>query len=106
MLNCSRELPWERTEAHLTHFSAKMQYSGYEHSFRTEVIKSALHAYESLIDAERRGYRPLYRPKTWKEREREQERHAKKLNWYKKGNMKSSMLHTKLNTTEVIHRRS
>ena len=91
MLNCSRELPWERTAAHLTHFSARMQYSGYEHSFRTEVIKSALHAYESLIDAERRGDRPLYRPKTWKEREREQERHAKKLNWYKKGNMKSVM---------------
>ena len=48
-------------------------------------------AYESLIDAEWRGDRPLYRPKTWKEREREQERHAKKLNSYKKGNMKSVM---------------
>ena len=33
----------------------------------------------------------MYRPKIWKEREREQERHVKKLNWYKKGNMKSVM---------------
>ena len=51
MLNCSRELPWERTAAHLTHFSARMQYSGYEHSFRTEVIKSTLHMRALLMQS-------------------------------------------------------
>jgi len=68
-----------------------MQYSGYEHQFRLEMIKSALKAYENLREAERQGKRPLYRHKTWNTREREKERKAKKINWYKKGGNKSVM---------------
>ena len=91
VLNCSRDLQWEVVAAHLSEYSARMQYSGYEHKFRLEVIKSALKAYENLIEAERQGKRPLYRHKTWNTREREQERKSKKLNWYKKGGNKSVM---------------
>ena len=79
VLNCSRDLQWEVVAAHLSEYSARMQYSGYEHKFRLEVIKSALKAYENLVEAERQGKRPLYRHKTWNTREREQERKSKKL---------------------------
>ena len=91
MLNCSRDLPWKIFAEHLTHYSARMQYSGYKQSFRVQVIKSAINAYEVLREEERNGKRPLYRPKTWKAIEREQERKIKKLDWYKKGGNKSVM---------------
>ena len=79
ILNCSRELQWEIVAAHLSYYSARMQYSGYGHQFRLEVIQSALKAYENLREDERQGKRPLYRHKTWNTREREKERTAKKL---------------------------
>ena len=77
ILNCSRELQWEIVAAHLSYYSARMQYSGYEHQFRLEVIRSALKAYENLREAERQGKRPLYRHKTWNTREREKSKENK-----------------------------
>ena len=91
ILNCCRELPWEVVTKHLDHFTARMQYSGYDQQFRLEVIDSALKAYEKLCQAESDGERPLYRPKTWKKKEREEARKQKRLNWYKKGGSKSVM---------------
>ena len=55
LLNCSRELPWEIKAKHLSRFTARMQYSGYEKKFRAEVIKSALNAYQKLRRAEVEG---------------------------------------------------
>ena len=52
ILNCSRELQWEIVAAHLSYYSARMQYSGYGHQFRLEEIKSALKAYENLREDE------------------------------------------------------
>ena len=89
MLNCSRELPWDVVTKHLNQFTARMQYSGYDQQFRLQVIDSALKAYEKLCKAESDGERPLYRPKTWKKKEREEARKQKRLNWYKKGGSKS-----------------
>ena len=91
LLNCSRELPWEAKSKHLSRFTARMQFSGYEKKFRAEVIKSALNAYDKLRRAEVEGERPLYRPKTWRTLEREKERREKKNNWYKKGGYESVM---------------
>ena len=91
LLNCSRELPWELKAKHLSKYSARMQFSGYEKKFRAEIIRSALNAYEKLRRAETDGERPLYRPKTWKTLEREKERKEKKNNWYKKGGYDSVM---------------
>ena len=91
LLNCSRELPWEVKSKHLSRFTARMQFSGYEKKFRSEVIKSALNAYEKLRTAEVEGDRPLYRPKTWRATEREKERKEKKKIWYKKGGYQSVM---------------
>ena len=37
-LNCSRELPWETVVAHINHMMLRLQYSGYNQKFRTEVV--------------------------------------------------------------------
>ena len=92
MLNCSRDLPWRMVANHLTEFSARMQFSGYEQRFRAEVIKSAIHAYNTLLAAEQQGERPLYRPRSWNMVEREKQRKAKKLSWYKKGGEEALMI--------------
>ena len=45
LLNCSRELSWETVVAHVNHMMLRLQYSGYDKKFRTEVVRSALSAY-------------------------------------------------------------
>jgi hypothetical protein len=44
MLNCSQDLPWEVVATHLSDYSARMQYLGYDQKFISEVMKSALKA--------------------------------------------------------------
>ena len=59
MMNCSRLLPLQRITEHLSHFSLRMQYSGYTHKFRSEIIDSAYKAYEKikeLADSETRPF--------------------------------------------------
>ena len=85
LLNCSRDIPWSIKAAHLSTFSAKMQFSGYSHGFRFHVVKSAINAYEQLREQERNNVRPLYRAREWNRKEREQQKAKKKRDWYKKG---------------------
>ena len=85
MLNCSRDLPWDVTSGHLSYFSARMQFSGYDHEFRYEVIRSAMSAYDKLRRAETKGERPLYRPRNRIRAEREKKKMEKKTNWYQRG---------------------
>jgi len=40
LLNCSRELPWEASASHVNHMMLRLQYSGYDQKFRTEVVLS------------------------------------------------------------------
>ena len=109
MLNCIRKLPWERTAAHLTHFSERMQYSGYEHSFRTEVIKSALHAFSMpyRCKAERRS--TIVSIKDMKRKRARARTSCEKVKLVQEREYEISHvhpLHARLNTTEVLHRRS
>ena len=85
LLNCSRELPWKTVVGHVNHMMLRLQYSGYDQKFRTEVVKSALAAYNRMIELDASGEQPLYRPRTWKQLERAQERREKRESWYKKG---------------------
>ena len=61
-----------------------MQLSGYNQHFRLEIIKSALHAFNTLKNDEKDGKRPMYRRKTWKRAERRKENQKKKADWYNK----------------------
>ena len=48
LLRCSPKLPWEVTANHLSMFMMRMQYSGYNKTFRAQVLKSGLNAYENI----------------------------------------------------------
>ena len=63
LLNCSRELPWETTVGHVNHMMLRLQYAGYDQKFRTEVVLSALKAYNRMIELDASGEQPLYRPR-------------------------------------------
>ena len=45
LLNCSRDLPWDEKAKHLSEFAKRLQFSGYDKSFRYHTIRSAINAY-------------------------------------------------------------
>ena len=51
MLHCSRRLTWETVKEHLNNYMRKLQFSGYDKTFRYTVAKSAINAYEAIRQA-------------------------------------------------------
>ena len=49
LLNCSRELPWERVVFFLNNFMARVQFSGYGTTFRYQILNSAFVAYDRMV---------------------------------------------------------
>ena len=82
LLNCSRELPWETVVAHVNHMMLRLQYAGYDQKFRTEVVRSALNAYNRLIELDASSETPLYRPRQWRKLDRAREKRRKREIWY------------------------
>ena len=62
----------------------KLQNSGYSEQYRREILLAAKKGFKKQKEADRKGERPLYRPKNYKKLERVEEKKAKKTNWYKK----------------------
>ena len=58
--------------------------SGYNKKFRTEVVDSALKAFQKMIEEDKRGVKPLYRDRFWNSDKRKEAKQNKKRNWYKK----------------------
>ena len=81
--NCSRNLPWTEVRVHVEEYSKRMQFSGYPESFREEVVKSAMDAYERMIDKDQQGEEPMYRMRDWKMVELAEVRRKKKSEWFK-----------------------
>ena len=81
--NCSTLLPWRDICKHVEEYSKRMQFSGYKETFRAQVVRSALHAYDLMLEKDRRGEEPLYRPREWKKVERAKERRVKRSDWFK-----------------------
>ena len=52
LLNCIRELPWERV--------VFFQFSGYDATFRYQILNSAFVAYDRMLKCDIDGSRPLY----------------------------------------------
>ena len=92
ILNCSRELPWERVVFFLNDFMARVQFSGYGASFRYQILNSAFAAYDRMLKSDTDGSRPLHRPRGWNSDERVNEKGAKKVEWYKRGGYESVVL--------------
>ena len=85
LFNCSRELSWETVVAHVNHMILRLQYSGYDQTFRTDVVRPALNAYTRLIELDASDETPLYRRREWRKLDRAREKRRKGENWYKKG---------------------
>ena len=85
LLHCSRLIPWESVCKHLNNFTKKMQYSGYNQAFRYDVTRSAVNAYQTLMENEANHIRPIYRPKDWHKEERMEQKERKRREWYKQG---------------------
>ena len=63
LLNCSRELPWERVVFFLNDFMARVQFSGCGAAFRYQILNSAFVAYDRMLKCDADGSRPLDRSK-------------------------------------------
>ena len=81
LLNCSKELSCKAKRKHLDNFMQLLKNSGYSEAFRLEILKSGLHGFNKIFQADRDGTRPMYRPKGWNETARWLEKKRKKRNW-------------------------
>ena len=66
-----------------------MQYSGYKQPMRYDVAKSAMNAYQTMMNNEANSIRPINRPKTWNKEERNRQKVRKRKEWYKQGGFDS-----------------
>ena len=81
LLNCSKELSCKLKIKHLNKFMQVMKNSGYSESFRAEVLQSGLRGYNKILEADKAGSRPMYRPKDWEVSSRRMDKQKKKRNW-------------------------
>ena len=92
-LNCSRGLPWKNVVDHANHMMLRLQFSGYNKRFREEVVRSALAAYNRLVQLDASGEKPLYRPREWRTNERARARRSKRETWFRGDGCESVILY-------------
>ena len=62
----------------------KLKNSGYDETFRLEILKSSINGYEKIVEDDRNGVKPIYRSKEWKEKNKwNAKKTFKKENWWK-----------------------
>ena len=88
--SCSRSLPWAMRAAHLSDYSLRMKISGYGAKYRETVISSALSAWEKILELDRSGDCPLYRPRSWRKDERGKKKELKRQGWFRQLGGKSN----------------
>ena len=54
--NCNSYLPWEETASHISYFMKRLQFSGYDQSFRYDVLKRAMKKYGSKLLSDDEAY--------------------------------------------------
>ena len=82
----------------------RLQYFGYDQKFRTEVVLSALKAYNHMIELDASGEQPLYRPTEWKRLQRAQERRGKRESCYRKGGFDTAIIAPATPGSQLKHR--
>ena len=90
--NTKVELGIEVQKKHLDVFMIQLKNSGYDKKFRKEIICSSWNAFEKMIDNDKNGIIPLYRPRSWNKEARNLQKSMKKSNWW---NAKSSKIQYK-----------
>ena len=81
--NTKVELGRETQIKHLNNYMLKLKNSGYSVKYRTEILDSALKAFEQMLKEDKEGTKPLFRNKEWNKEERSKAKNNQKLNWYK-----------------------
>ena len=83
MRNTSQRLPPETADRALSEYMLKLKDSGYSQEFRTQIVLSAKQGFQSQLEKDRQGLRPLY-----KDRKRiladQKERGRGKVDWWNK----------------------
>ena len=83
MRNTKIELGEDIQIKYLNEFMLKLKNSGYSVEYRKKILDSASNAFQKMKDDDKSGIKPMYRGKNWKKEEREENKAARKLNWYK-----------------------
>ena len=63
----------------------KLKNSGFDETYRREILKSARDAFKNMLDLDKTGENPLNRKRSWKRKERTWEKKNKKTTWFKNG---------------------
>ena len=74
----------------------KMKNSGYSVNYRSQILKSALNAFDKMQEDDRNVIKPLYRSREWDRENRMNEKENKRNHWYK--NTKE----TEINYTSIL----
>ena len=85
MRNTKVELGESVRNKHLNDFMLKMKNSGYTQNYRIQILKSALKAFQKMVEEDTNGTKPLFRSKQWNIEHRTESKKNKLKNWYKNG---------------------
>ena len=83
--NIRTGLPWDITVKHLNNFCQRMKASGYNQNYRFQVLKSGVEGFDKMIEVERSGGRPINRPRSWEEDERQKKKELQSKVWFRAG---------------------
>ena len=85
MLNTSHRLSWKEEAAPaITEYMGRMKEAGYGENYRKDVLTHALQIYDKKWEEHRKGSCPIFRHKSWKSKERREDKRNKRLNWASK----------------------
>ena len=90
--NSSRDLPEEVREKGIKNYVIKLNNSGYDRVYISQIIDSGFKAYDKQITANDEGVTPLYRPREWKRDIRDNDKKKKVSNWFKTGGFEHKLL--------------
>ena len=86
LMNSSPLLNWrEEVAPVISNYMARMMEAGYPVKYRKDTLDRALRIYDRMVQEDRNGIRPLYRPKEWNVVARRMEKDKKKNSWSTRG---------------------
>ena len=88
LLNSSPLLEWESCVAPvLSQYMLRMMRHGYPKQYSVDTLRRALRIHDHMIEQDRKGVRPVYRPKEWNIVTRRKEKEKKKYEWSTQGDI-------------------
>ena len=79
--NTRKQLSCVRKQEILSDYMQVLKNSGYQNTFRKEILKAGLHGYNKILEADELGKKPLYRAKNWRKSSRWLDSKKKSRNW-------------------------